>query len=622
MISTVKSGKGRSPAIGIDLGTTYSCVGYWRHDRVEIIVNDQGNRTTPSYVAFTDTERLIGDAAFNQVAFNPTNTIFDAKRLIGRRFSGETVQSDMKLWPFKVISDVNDRPMIVVTYKGEEKQFAAEEISAMVLTKMKQIAEAYIGSEVKDAVVTIPAYFDHSQRQATMDAGEIAGLNILSTINEPTAAAIAYGLENSSSITGKKRTVLIFDLGGGTFDVSILTVKSGSIEVEATAGDAHLGGEDFDNRMVNHFIKEFKRKHHKDVSTNLKSIRRLRTACERAKRILSSCAETQIDIDSLFQGIDFSATITRPKFEDMNSDLFTKCVEIVEKCLIDARMNKNGVDDVVLVGGSTRIPKLQQMLRDLLNGKELCRSINPDEAVAYGATIQAAMLSSPGDEKVPNLVLTEVTPLSLGFELGGKVMKVMIPRNTTIPTKVTRQFSTSTTTHNDRSVWLKVLEGERTRSTDNNLLGQIKLDNIQIASSGVPRIEICFDRQVNGILNVSVRDIYTGVENSLSITSGRLARNEIEKMINAANKFKASDEKHWKRYEAHREFDSYVRRMRQTVSHHNLSSTDKKKADDAIQKAFQWLEKKSARKLAQVSEYERKLKELDQLIGRIVEADR
>ncbi|CAI9092417.1 OLC1v1027647C3 [Oldenlandia corymbosa var. corymbosa] len=580
MIS-MKSGKGRTPAIGIDLGTTYSCVGYWRHDRVEIIVNDQGNRTTPSYVAFTDTERLIGDAAFNQVAFNPTNTIF-----------------------------------------GEEKHFAAEEISAMVLTKMKQIAEAYIGSEVKDAVVTIPAYFDHSQRQATIDAGEIAGINILSTINEPTAATIAYGLENSSSITGKKRTVLIFDLGGGTFDVSILTVKSGSIEVEATAGDTHLGGEDFDNRMVNHFIKEFKRKHHKDISTNLKSIRRLRTACERAKRILSSCGETKIDIDSLFQGIDFSATITRPKFEDMNSDLFTKCIEIVEKCLMDAQMNKNALDDVVLAGGSSRIPKLQQMLQDLLNGKELCRSINPDEAVAYGATIQAAMLSSPGGEKVPNLVLSEVTPLSLGFELGGNVMEVMIPRNTTIPTKVIRQFSTSTTTHNDRSVWLKVLEGERTRSTDNNLLGQIKLDNIQIASSGVPRIEICFDRQVNGILNVSVRDIYTGVENSFSITSGRLARNEIEKMINAVNKFKASDEKHWKRYEAHRGFEDYVRRMRQNVSHGNLSCSDKKKADDAIQKAFQWLEKKSARKLGQVSEYEKKLKELDQLIGRIVEADR
>ncbi|CAI9092418.1 OLC1v1027647C2 [Oldenlandia corymbosa var. corymbosa] len=528
----------------------------------------------------------------------------------------------MKLWPFKVISGANDRPLIVVTYKGEEKHFAAEEISAMVLTKMKQIAEAYIGSEVKDAVVTIPAYFDHSQRQATIDAGEIAGINILSTINEPTAATIAYGLENSSSITGKKRTVLIFDLGGGTFDVSILTVKSGSIEVEATAGDTHLGGEDFDNRMVNHFIKEFKRKHHKDISTNLKSIRRLRTACERAKRILSSCGETKIDIDSLFQGIDFSATITRPKFEDMNSDLFTKCIEIVEKCLMDAQMNKNALDDVVLAGGSSRIPKLQQMLQDLLNGKELCRSINPDEAVAYGATIQAAMLSSPGGEKVPNLVLSEVTPLSLGFELGGNVMEVMIPRNTTIPTKVIRQFSTSTTTHNDRSVWLKVLEGERTRSTDNNLLGQIKLDNIQIASSGVPRIEICFDRQVNGILNVSVRDIYTGVENSFSITSGRLARNEIEKMINAVNKFKASDEKHWKRYEAHRGFEDYVRRMRQNVSHGNLSCSDKKKADDAIQKAFQWLEKKSARKLGQVSEYEKKLKELDQLIGRIVEADR
>ncbi|KAL2460963.1 Heat shock 70 kDa protein 5 [Abeliophyllum distichum] len=390
-------------AIGIDLGTTYSCVGVWLNDRVEIIPNDQGNRTTPSYVAFTDTERLIGDAAKNQVAMNPHNTVFDAKRLIGRRFTDPSVQSDMKLWPFKVVPGPGDKPMIVVTYKGEEKQFSAEEISSMVLVKMKETAESFLGYQIKNAVVTVPAYFNDSQRQATKDAGAISGLNVLRIINEPTAAAIAYGLDKKTSRRGEQN-VLVFYLGGGTFDVSLLTIEEGIFEVKSTAGDTHLGGEDFDNRLVNHFTAEFRRKHKKDISGNARALRRLRTACERAKRTLSSTTQTTIEVDSLYEGIDFYATITRARFEELCMDLFVKCMEPVEKCLRDAKIDKSQVHEVVLVGGSTRIPKVQQLLQEFFNGKELCKSINPDEAVAYGAAVQAAILTGEGDEKVQDLL--------------------------------------------------------------------------------------------------------------------------------------------------------------------------------------------------------------------------
>ncbi|XP_026424475.1 heat shock cognate 71 kDa protein-like [Papaver somniferum] len=389
----------QKPSIGIDLGTTYSCVAVWEHDRVEIIANDQGNRTTPSYVAFTDSERMIGDAAKNQAALNPINTVFDAKRLIGRKFSDSYVQSDIMLWPFKVIAGEEEKPIIKVDYKGKEVQFSAEEISSMVLIKMRETAEQYLLKSVKDAVITVPAYFNDSQRHATRDAGTIAGLNVMRIINESTAAAIAYGFDKKETSVGSKN-VLIFDLGGGTFDVSILTINGGKFEVKATAGDTHLGGEDFDNRMLNHFVKEFKRKHKMDITGNPRALRRLRTSCERAKRTLSSTTRTTIELDVLYEGVDFQASITRAKFEELNMDLFKKCMEPVEMCLKDAKMNKNNIHEIVLVGGSTRIPKVQSLLQDLFDGRELCKSINPDEAVAYGAAVQAAILSGQGNEKV------------------------------------------------------------------------------------------------------------------------------------------------------------------------------------------------------------------------------
>ncbi|KAF3918907.1 hypothetical protein ABW20_dc0105097 [Dactylellina cionopaga] len=597
-----------APAVGIDLGTTYSCVGVFRDDRIEIIANDQGNRTTPSFVAFTDTERLIGDSAKNQVAMNPHNTVFDAKRLIGRKFADAEVQADMKHFPFKII-DKGGKPIIQIEFKGEEKTFTPEEISSMVLTKMRETAESYLGGTVNNAVITVPAYFNDSQRQATKDAGLIAGLNVLRIINEPTAAAIAYGLDKKAE---GERNVLIFDLGGGTFDVSLLTIEEGIFEVKATAGDTHLGGEDFDNRLVNHFVQEFKRKHKKDLTSNARALRRLRTACERAKRTLSSSAQTSIEIDSLYEGIDFYTSITRARFEELCQDLFRSTMDPVERVLRDSKIDKSTVHEIVLVGGSTRIPRIQKLVSDFFNGKEPNKSINPDEAVAYGAAVQAAILSGDTSSKTQEILLLDVAPLSIGIETAGGVMTALIKRNSTIPTKKSEIFSTFS--DNQPGVLIQVYEGERARTKDNNLLGKFELTGIPPAPRGVPQIEVTFDVDANGIINVSAVEKGTGKTNKIVITNdkGRLSKEEIERMLSEAEKYKAEDEAEAARISAKNGLESYAYSLRNTLnepaSSEKLEAGDREILKKAIDETVEWLDSNTT---ATKEEYESKQKELE-----------